>query len=699
LLVDGIVEVPTSILGTELDGLDFVQSGDVITFVHHNYVPSELRRLNSNSLNWSLDSIAFGPTIAEPTGVAASGTGNGFTAAFFVSSISDETGEESLAVQATHAWNGSSSLSVSWTPASGATYSNVYAAGWGTFGVGFLGIGTNTFIVPNPAVQFPDPLNRPPLSRLPFNSSDNYPSAVAYIEQRLTFGNTENNPEGVWMSQVGRYHNFCVGFPATDDEAVTFSMAGQRVAPVQHLMELGKPLVFTDSGEHALGGNDAEMVTPGAINPRQQSANGSTDLKPLLVDGSALYVQAMGNVVRDLAFEFQVDGYRGSDLTIFASHLFKGETLVDWCYQQIPDSIVWGVRSDGELLGMTYVKEQQIFGWHHHDTQGLFENCCSVPESGGAFILTNSQPKHSVYFVVVREIDGATVRYIERMTDRFPEDPRDLVLVDSAVTVDGRTLAYFTPLKLTGSVWTKDSLLTLNQIDTAFDLFSAADVDNEFWLTGVDGELVRCKVITFTDVNTLQVRVDADVPTSMQAVDITDWERAVSEVTGLDHLEGEEVAVYADGYVVASPNNANVAFTATVSSGAITLDRCYSVIHVGLPYTCDLETLDIDIANGESILDQKKLINKVAMIVEESRGIWAGPQPPDDDDENPLQHLFEAKIRNRETYDSPVALKSGLVEIQTSGRWNANGRVFVRQVDPLPLTVLSIAPAGIISAA
>jgi hypothetical protein len=153
------------------------------------------------------------------------------------------------------------------------------------------------------------------------------------------------------------------------------------------------------------------------------------------------------------------------------------------------------------------------------------------------------------------------------------------------------------------------------------------------------------------------------------------------------------VAVFADSFVVASPNN--VAYdTITVANGRIVLDKPYGVIHVGLPYIADIETLDIDSPNGESLVDKSKLVGKVTLFVEDTRGIWCGPKPPSDDATDPLERLVEFKIRNDEGYEDPITLKTGDIGVNIEPEWNSNGRVFIRQVDPIPMTILSVNPAG-----
>ena len=181
----------------------------------------------------------------------------------------------------------------------------------------------------------------------------------------------------------------------------------------------------------------------------------------------------------------------------------------------------------------------------------------------------------------------------------------------------------------------------------------------------------------------------------MQSVAITSWGKAVDTFSGLDHLEGEDVSVFADGFVVASANNAAYE-TVTVSSGSITLSKPRVVVHVGLPITADVETLDIDTVDGETLTDKKELITEVHAYVEKTRGVFAGSEPPSDDSTDPLEGLFEFKGRNEENYESPVTLKTDVIDINIKSDWSPGGRVFIRQVDPVPLTLLSIVPSGFV---
>jgi hypothetical protein len=571
---------------------------------------------------------------------------------------------------------------IAWTAVSGAVEYNVYREKNGIFG--FIAVcGTASF---RDTGYIPDSSDTPPAARNPFDGPGNYPQTVAYIQQRLMFANSTNKTETVWGSRTGQYNNFTVSSPLQDDDAVTFTMAGRQVNEVKHLLDLGQLIVFTSGGEWTCEGSNSGAISPTDINLKQHSYNGSSDLAPLVVGGNALYVQARGSIVRDLAFEFEADGYRGNDLTVFSSHLVDGYTLTDWAYQQIPHSIVWAVRSDGVLLGMTYVREQQMVGWHRHDFgDGLVESVAVIPEGA----------EDAVYVIVKRVINGFDVRYIERMNSRrvTPATIKDFIGMDSALSYDGRNLDAGNYMTLAnGLTWAQDETINLNASNP---YFVATDVGNEIHITGDDGTIIRFRILSYVNSTQVTGRPQRDIPVSMQNTPTIHWAKAVDQISGLWHLEGEEVSVFGDGFVVASPKN-SAYVVLTVASGSVTLDKCYSVIHIGLPYICDLETLDLDTTQGETLAGKQKKVDEVTLHLENSRGIWVGPKPPTDDDTDPLEFLDEMKIRNLEGYDDPVDLLTGTKKIIIRPEWNTNGRVFIRQVDPIPVSVLAVSPSGMI---
>lgn len=683
-----IYEIVTPYLSSEVCDLDYIQSADVMTIVHPNHAPAELKRLDDD--NWTLTDLVFTPSISNPStvntagGVPPGSGGSGTVTAFAggdsykVTAIS-ANGEESTGLQATHVWVATvdDPITISWPAVAGAVEYNIYKRT--SLGFGLIAV-TGSLSVKDIG-STPDINSQPPIFRNPFDNN-NHPATVNYLQQRLTFGNTVNNSEVIEASRSAAFKNFTVSDPGQDDDAITFNMAGRTINEVRHILELGKPIIFTSTGEWTLEGNESGVLTPAGINPRQHSYNGSaSNMEPIVIDSTALYVQARNTTIRDLGFDHQVDGYRGDDLTIFSAHLFDDYKLQDWAYQKIPHSVLWVVREDGVLLSLTYVREQNITAWARHDFQDAKVEAVSVIPEG---------PEDAVYLVLKREVDGAEVRYVERFTRRNIINEVDNVFMDSSLSYDGRNYDENSTMTISGGTdwdYTEDLILTSDLYT-----FTTQDEGNEIQIT-VDGLTLKLRVVLYNSANEVIVNANKTVPVNFRNTALSTWSRAVDELAGLDHLEGQKLSIVGDRHVVGSPfNDSYTEFS--VSGGSVTLDKPYSVIHAGLPFISDIETLNIDSAQGETLIDKNKLSNHVTLSVEETRGLFAGTRPPEDDSVDPLQNLSEYKSRNCEDYDDPTKLKTDTIEVNINSDWENNGRVFVRQIDPLPTTILAIAPSG-----
>jgi hypothetical protein len=258
------------------------------------------------------------------------------------------------------------------------------------------------------------------------------------------------------------------------------------------------------------------------------------------------------------------------------------------------------------------------------------------------------------------------------MADQFIGDMAAARFVDSWLSYNG-TNTTATTLTLSGSGWTSNDTLSLT---ASASIFVAGDVGNAYDIT-IGGVTIRAVVTAYTSGTLVSVRPDQNVPASHRAVATASWAKAVDQLSGLGHLEGKEVAVLADYGVVSNE---------TVASGAITLSSPASKIVVGLPITAEIELLDIENPQGMTLIDAKKRVHKVKLLVESSRGIKVSSDGGSTFDD-PVPGGFTG-----DDYGAVPTLTTGVVEVNTAAEWNDHGRIIVRQTDPLPLTVLSAAP-------
>lgn len=589
-----VLEVPTPFN----DGFDWSQSGTTLTLTSLLVKPWEL--ICVAPTRWVIRPVATAPSVLAPTGLMVTGGAAGTLSYQYLVTAASPEYEESVAGAITQVTNilaptPAAPNLLTWTPVVGAPEYYIYLDPFGNGTFGYIGVATgqanfqDTGLLPDFAVT-------PPQPRILFATAGNYPASSATYQQRRFFARTMLEPDSVWGSRTGFPSNFNISSPLQPDDALTFRLAANEHNPVRWLVGLKTLVVLTDGGEWVVSGGAAGL-SPASLDADQNGYVGVADVRPVVIGNAILYVQARGSIVRDLQYDIQVEGLAGRDLTIYAAHLFDGFTIAQLDYALTPHSIAWGVRSDGTLLGLTYVrevgtsylKEQEVLAWHRHDTgaHGRFEAVCVVPEPG----------EDVVYVIVRRTIGGVFKRYIEKLERRIIQNyAADVFFVDAGLSYSGAP---------------------------------------------------------------------------------------ASHIAGLDHLEGEVIAVVGDGTVVFNGDPADARAAAfTVHGGAVALPAAYSIIHAGLPIRfAEIETLDIDV-NGVAVRDKKKRIGSLQLLVDVSaRTLVAGPS---------AAQLTALQLEPWET--NPSAPFSGLVELNVESQYDAYGRTFIRQVDPLPLTVLGVLP-------
>jgi hypothetical protein len=569
-------EITNPYAEADLFDIHYVQSADVLTLVHPNYAPRELRRLGA--LNWALTTVAFTPAIAAPTGVSATpdAARTGYDYAYVVTATAADGFTESPASAAATCINNvfttGAKNTIAWAAVAGALRYNVFKRVGGLYG--YIGQTAGLSIADDNIAA--DLSRTPPAYDAVFQAAGDYPGAVSYFEQRRCFAGTLNQPQNIWMTRSGTESAMSSSLPVRDDDRIAFRVAAREANTIRHIVPLTNLVLLTSSAEWRVSSVNSDAITPSTISVRPQSYVGASNVQPVIINNNLLYGAARGGHLREMAYSWQANGFATGDLSLRAPHLFDGFDLVDIAYAKAPIPIVWAVSSSGKLLGLTYVPEQQVGSWHQHDTDGAFEACTVVAEG----------MEDVLYAVVKRTVNGTQVRYIERMASRMFATPADAFFVDAGATYAGAP---------------------------------------------------------------------------------------ATTISGLAHLEGKTVSILADGAV--HPRR-------VVASGAITLDQAASKVQIGLPITADIQTLplaaQIDSGFGQG---RQKNINKVWLRVYRSSGIFVGPS---------VDQLVEAKQRTTENYGSPPVLKSAEIEIVVKPDWDDGAQIFVRQADPLPLTLVSM---------
>lgn len=510
-------------------------------------------------------------------------------------------------------------------------------------------------------------------------TSGTYPSVCAYFQDRRVYASSQNLPDTYWMSQPGLFSNMDSSIPVTDGDSITGTPWAQQVNGIQFLVPMpGGLVVLTGKGAWQVNGGQAAAITPSNQTATAQAYNGCNSIvPPQTINYDILYVQSKGSIWRDLSYNFYTNIYTGTDLTVLSSHLFTNFRSVQAAWAEEPFKLLWVVRSDGKLLSLTYLKEQEIYSWTRHDTNGLFVGVCSVTEL----------PVDAVYVITQRYIQGGWRYYSERMDNRIWDTVEDAYCVDAGLSYPVR--------HPDGTLQVSSSVLgaTVNVTNTVSN-FSAGNIDDvirigggKVLVTGYTSGTVLTGLVTQEIVNIIP---DNSSNTPLPAI-AGDWSISTptSIVTGLNHLEGMTVAILADGSVV--PNQ-------TVTNGSVTLPSAASQIVVGLPYVCQVQTMYLDTPpiSGQSIQNKRKKISSVGVRVEASRGLQVGADQIDAStqpnfEEVPWTNMSEIKERSMNvTAGTAVPLYTGDYYKAVTSGWSPEGQIAVQQVYPLPANVLAL---------
>jgi hypothetical protein len=741
-------EIPTPYAEADLFDLHYVQSADVLTIVHPNYAPRELRRLGATT--WTLSTISFVSPVAAPaapTVVAVRGIGvniSGITQAnpavvtvvaahqfqlgdpinisgvvgmteingwFTVSDITPSTElklhayatgvdinslpytayssggtvqygnqtndltnfykltsiatngfDESVASVAGSVANNLSvsgaSNNLSWVAVPGALRYNVYKQQSGLYG--YIGQTEGTTFNDNNIA--PDMGITPPIVDPVFASAGNYPQAVSYFEQRRVFAGTTNEPQSMWMTRSGTESDMSYSLPVKDDDRINFRVAAREANTIRHVIPLTQLILLTSAAEWRVSPVNSDAITPTTVSVRPQSYVGASNVQPEIINNSMVYCAARGGHIRELGYSWQSNGFITGDLSIRAAHLFDNFNIVDMCYAKSPQPLLWFVSTTGKLLGLTYVPEQQIGAWHQHDTDGVFESCTVVAEGN----------EDSLYVIVRRTINGNSVRYVERMATRQVNLLKDCFFVDAGSTFNGTNLTAMTVTVTGGTTWGPADVLTITASSSLFVWPGTTDVNDAIVLTDSTGASYRLKILATSSPTVATAKVDKVIPVALRSTPTTVWAFARDTVSGLSHLEGKTVSILADGAVMPQ---------VVVTGGVAVLERASVVVHVGLPYESDLQTLPVALNIDAFAQGRVKNVNQSWIRVFQSSGVFVGPD---------ANKLTEVKQRTTEPYGSPPSLKSDEVSVVMTPTWAQSGQIYIRQSDPLPLTIVGI---------
>lgn len=513
-----------------------------------------------------------------------------------------------------------------------------------------------------------------------WSGTTGYPQTGSFFEQRLYAAATTEQPQTLWGTQTADFENYKpdddAGTVAADD-ALTFTLSADDVNAIRWLSAGGDTLAIGTEGGVWVPKASGIVITPLDITIKRQTTSGTAQVQPIRVDNTVLYVQKGKRKLREFVYSFEVDSYVSPDLTRLAQHITYGG-IVEMDYAEEPDSIVWAVRNDGKLLSMTYRREEDVVGWAKHTIGGSFqsgdavvESVVTIPGSNGSGQTQDSTDRNEIWIIVKRTINSATERYIEFFERDFETGhaQEDAYYLDSMLTLDS-------PITITGATAANPVVLT-----AASHGFSNGDEVRITDILGMDELNTNTYTVANKATNTFEL-TSSDDGSNINGTAYTAYisggkvNKKVTAISGLGHLEGETVRILGDGGILADE---------IIASGAITADEAVSVAQIGLPYKHKLETLKISSGNPlGTILGKIKRIYGIVFDLLNAHTLSFGR------DSSELQTIDFRTVTM--PMDTATPFYTGEWYAEFPGNWTRDARIYLESDDPVPFTLLAIAP-------
>lgn len=298
-------------------------------------------------------------------------------------------------------------------------------------------------------------------------SPGNYPASVSLSQQRLIWASSKNDPQRIWMSEVGDFYSYHTHEIMTVSDAIDFQLPVTRFGKINHICEMRKLLLFNSACEWLVDSSSSvQGLTYETIQAYPQSYSGSSErLKPIICNNSLIFCERTGQTVRRFAYDISNDGFAGRDVSILSASIFEFNSIVDWTYQQFPYSTLWCAMKDGTMASFEYMEEQDIMAWLTHRLGGGGKVVCVATSYAVSPSLDDVENVDEYQYATHEEIFAVVRRqnqlWLERMRPRTktPTDnmsPCDDTLYHS-LCLDGvrvlNTLNGYVPTTETGAIW------------------------------------------------------------------------------------------------------------------------------------------------------------------------------------------------------------------------------------------------------
>lgn len=504
---------------------------------------------------------------------------------------------------------------------------------------------------------------------------------IIFQERHVTNGNTSLSRDQVFASRTTKTRNFYRDYPVDADSALAMKTSSVGRSRVLHFHDGGGLLAFTTGGIYSTP--NGALVPQTAFFEKRSTLVIQEQVPPLEVPGAIFMMNATDDSLTGLINSQESLGLAGQDLSIYNNHMYFKRKVVSWSFQGGPIPLIWSVLSDGTAIAMSFNYQEQLRAFCRIETDGEFQQVMTHEKDDGTF---------DVYFTILRN----GVKIIEKLADRYVDNLREYIGLDSTVIQDGSIFA------LTGGTTMSVTPLTPDDWDGTLVLSNTGFIFTNNPGEGAVGTVFRffmsddttrdLTVTQFINATTVHVTSDIEFPPE-ESTNLHGY-YTFKTINGLSHLEGKTVGVVRDGFIESSPLNTIENYqTYVVTGGAITLtgDTRAAIAYVGLPYACSIETLDVTTVEQKPVKPESKLLQSVNISLYNSRGLYVSDRLPKDWTNENMENTEQYEEDLVEPNLNGVLLQpyTREIEIGVAANWDSNGRIALRSVDPYPWELLS----------
>lgn len=488
-----------------------------------------------------------------------------------------------------------------------------------------------------------------------WSSTTGFPRTISSYENRVVLGGSDNYPDKLWFSEIDDYVSYRPTFPdgtTGASLAVDLTLSHPKVNDICWMMSKNKLLVGTTAAEHVIALSSG--VDGQAAEARCNANEGSPFVDAITAGDGNLFFSANGTRIKEFSFNFDVDAFVPSDLSLLSEKLLK-TGVKQRAWHKHPWLTLWLGMNDGSLVSFTYNKGQEFFAYATHEIGGGGKvNSIEVVDKGF---------NDKLYLVVDRVIDGSTRSYVEIMDDKFEGTKMDAVFLDSYKEFYGTTpAATLTLSALSGNV----------TVTSSSSVFSASDVGKVISVRDPFKRLIAAAEITGYTSGTV---VAVTVTKAFLSLSVASgWQLSRQGTLSASHLTGLPKTIKANGGVLAK----EVQFD---GGGQYQIDQRYFYIYTGLPYVQEQNSLKLFDPELKTGLVKKERVTDFGVVVKDSSSFDAT-----------VNESVYRPIAGRppaDLMDEGQELVSGLIQSQITSANNVYTNVKIKQDLPFPLTVLS----------